>query len=137
MPVCDLGTQLLQHTALSPLSITICSYNRRVEAVEDLLQLFVFTTAGVNPRVTAEEAEAIANAFKACFFKYLKGVGHVDGTAPSHITWDEHEQQKDNTLFRAKVALRQFTDSWLLPIDGEEGKIKVLFPLPLTVWGES
>ena len=79
----------------------------------------------MNDRIAEKDAKAIAEGFKVCLFKYLNGVGHVHGVAPSHITLDEYEQRKGDHLFRARVTLRQFTDSWLLPIDSEEGKIKV------------
>jgi hypothetical protein len=45
---------------------------------------------------------------------------------PHHITAEEHELRVADKLFRARVTLRQLTDSWLLPVgDGSQNKIKV------------
>lgn len=110
----------------SALAITLSSYNRQVQAVEDVEKLFVFWTTGKNDQVNEAQAQTICNAFKTCFFKYLNGVGHVPGSAPTFVTYEEYEQRKGDRLFRAQVALQQFTDSWLLPVDSNEGRIKVV-----------
>ena len=118
--------QLLQHTPLSPLAITLSSYNRQIEAVQDLEQLFTFKTTGGNSHLTRQQADGIVTAFKGVFFRYLNGVGHVQGLVPGLVTAEKHNLRASDRLFRARVTLRQLTDSWLLPVgDDLQSKIKV------------
>ena len=57
---------------------------------------------------------------------YLNGVGHVPGMENCYVTMEEYDLCASDQLFRAKVALRQLTDSWLLPIgDSLQSKVKV------------
>ena len=87
--------------------------------------LFIFQTT-VNGRLSRVEAAAIEFAFKKVFFRYLNGVGHVLAAVPSHVTEEEYRLRASDSLFRAKVTLRQLTDSWLLPVGRDRGdKIKV------------
>jgi hypothetical protein len=94
-------------------------------AVQDLERLFTFTTSGGNGHLARDQANAIAEGFKQAFFQYLNGIGHVPGTAPDHVTEEEYHLRVSDPLFRAKVTLRQLTDSWLLPVDAQNNKIKV------------
>lgn len=95
-------------------------------AVQDLERLFTFTTSGGNGDLTRNHAGAIINGFRTVFFHYLNGIGHVPGTMPDHVSEEEYSLRASDPLFRAKVTLRQLTDSWLLPVgDDPENKIKV------------
>jgi hypothetical protein len=125
------SNQLLHRTTLSPLQITLSSYNRQIMAVQDLEQLFTFTTSDSDGRITHAHANAIAEGFKQVFFRYLNGIGHVPGTLPDHVTEEEYRLRASDPLFRAKVTLRQLTDSWLLPVgDDLHKKIEVRCAFP-------
>ena len=118
--------QLLKQTELSSLAITLSSYNRQIESVGDLERLLVFKSNGGNSRLTREQAEGIVRAFKQVFFEYLNGVGHVPGMEDCYVTKEEYDLRASDRLFRAKVTLRQLTDSWLLPVgDNPQSKVKV------------
>jgi hypothetical protein len=116
----------LHLTNLSPLALTLSAYNRKVNAVSDVEQLFTFKTNGGNGQLRRGQADAIVSAFKQVFFVYLNGVGHVLGTTPDHITTEEYNLRQSDSLFRARIALQQLTDSWLLPVgNGPGSEIKV------------
>ena len=107
------------------MTITLSSYNRRVLTVQDVKNLFTFATVHGNGRLSRVQAEATINGFKTVFFNYLDGQGHVPGTEHGVVTLEEYNLRKSEPLFRARVTLRQLTDSWLLPL-GDSG-IKVRF----------
>jgi hypothetical protein len=118
--------QLLRQTPLSPLSVTLTSYNRQIVAVQDLERLFMFTTEGGNGVFTRRQAGAIVQGFEKAFFGYLNGTGHVAGTSPVYVTAEEFNLRASDPLIRANLVLRQLTDSWLLPLgDHPTVKIKV------------
>ena len=111
---------------LSPLAITLSSYNQRIEAVQDLEQLFMFKTIGGHHQLTHQQADSITEGFKNSLFQYLNGTGHVPGMASHYVTAEEYHLRESDQLFRAKLTLQQFTDSWLLPVgDDAQSKIKV------------
>jgi hypothetical protein len=117
--------QLLDHTVLSPLDITLSSYNRQIKSVQDLEQLFIFDVTG-GSCMTRAQVDAIMKSFKAALHHYLNGTGHVQGTGSKFVTAKEFHLRRQDTLFRAKITLRQLTDSWLLPVgDKPENKIIV------------
>lgn len=110
----------------SPLDIVFSSYNRQIQAVDDLRQLLVFDSVGGHRDLNRKEAEAIVDGFKLCFSKYLDDAGHVSGMVPHYITEEEYKLHAPDKLFRARTTLCQLTDSWLLPVGGGfENKIKV------------
>jgi hypothetical protein len=50
---------------------------------------------------------------------------------PDHVTEEEYRLRASDPLFRAKVTLRQLTDSWLLPVgDDLHKKIEVRCAFP-------
>jgi len=71
------------------------------------------------------EAKAIVDGFETVFCSYLRGTGHVPGLV-NHVTAEEYRLHASDPLFRAKITLKQFTDSWLLPIgNSPENRIRV------------
>lgn len=113
----------MSHTELSPLDITLSSYNRQIKNAQDLEQLLDFETTG-GSRLTHVQAEAIINGFKTALYRYLNGTGHVQGTDSKFVTVEEFHLHSQDTLLRAKMTLRQLTDSWLLPV-GDKSKSKI------------
>lgn len=119
--------QLLNHTPLSPLDITLSSYDHQIKTVRDVEQLFDFNTSGGNSQLTRKQADAIAEGFRQAFFRYLNGVGHVPGLVPHYISAEEHNFHAADGLFRARITLQQLTDSWLLPIGNKRIKVQYRF----------
>ena len=75
--------------------------------------------------MTRSEAEAIVKGFETVFLRYLEGVGHVS-RLQGYVTPEEYQLRASDPLFRAKVTLKQLTDSWLLPIGNKpENRIKI------------
>jgi hypothetical protein len=112
--------------ALNPLEIVLSSYNRQIEAVGDLIQLLAFSSTGGYSHLDRKQAEGIVRAFKECFLKYLSGTGHMPEMVPDYVTEEEFKLHISDKPFRARITLRQLTDSWLLPVgDGSQSKIKV------------
>lgn len=103
------------------MSIILASYNRSVQDVRDVERLFTYGTTGKDETFSDGDRQAMKEGFKKCFTEYLHGVGHVQGLVDA----DEYRKRRRDRLFRACAALRQFTDSWLLPIDSHEGSILV------------
>jgi hypothetical protein len=116
--------QILEDTGELALSITLISYNRQVMSVQDVTSIIQFNIDGTNENIDERSCQALIEGFKTCFTNYLKGIGHVPG-CESLVDADEYRKRKTDRLFRARAALRQFTDSWQLPIDRHEGTIKV------------
>jgi hypothetical protein len=129
----DFRAQLLNHTNLSPLTITLSSYNQQIQDVRDLEQLFTFGTAGGNSHHTRQEVARFIDGFKNALFGYLNGSGHVPGTQGKSVTVEEFNLRASDSLFRAKVMLRQLTDSWLLPMEDKLG-YKILVGSAPRLW---
>lgn len=110
----------------SPLAITLSSYNYQVTAVADVERLFDFRSTGGHSHLDRRQVTSIIKGFRQGFFRYLNGVGHVWKAVPGLVSEEEYRLCRSDSLFRAKAALRQLTDSWLLPVGGVvEGKITV------------
>lgn len=112
--------------SVSPLAIALSSYNYQVTAVADVEQLFRFQSRGGHGHLERKQVTSIIEGFRQVFSKYLNGVGHVRKTVPDLVSEEDYRLHQSDALFRAKVALRQFTDSLLLPVGGSiEGEITV------------
>ena len=124
--------QLLQRTSLTPLGITLTTYNRRIRAVTDLEALLIFRTVGGNSAFSRQEAGAIAAGFKKAFIRYLHGVGHVNGMESTHVTPHEYHQRRSDPLLCTNITLHHIMSSWLLSIGAtKQDKINVRCPARL------
>ena len=108
------------------LAITLSSYNYQVTAVADVERLFSFESRGGNSRFEQKQVTSIIKGFWQAFSKYLNSVGHVRKMVPALVSGEDYRLHQSDALFRAKAALWQFTDSWLLLVGGSaKGKITV------------
>ena len=88
--------------------------NRRVNDIRDVINKLEFI-ADVEP--LTELQRLLAKMFQFRVVRWLHGQGHPKKLAGSYVSETQYNEEKNDSLLRAKLLLRAASDSDLVPLD--------------------